>query len=61
MTLISHVDMYNATVPIFNLFYSVKYFLNNVGISDFSPSDLVNPGKVFRQPYRYYSAALLNV
>ncbi|XKL68449.1 hypothetical protein PGB90_003940 [Kerria lacca] len=56
MTLISHVDMYNATVPIFNLFYSVKYFLNNVGISDFSPSDLVNP--VPRRTLTHFSALM---
>lgn len=44
MTLITHADMYNATIPIFNLYHAVKYFLSHVGIQDFSLSDLVNPG-----------------
>lgn len=44
MTLISHADMYNATIPILNLYHAVKYFLNNIGVTDFSLSDLTNPG-----------------
>lgn len=47
MTLITHADMYNATIPIFNLYHAVKYFLSNVGIQDFSLSDLVNPGAFY--------------
>lgn len=50
MTLISHVDMYNATVPMLNQFQSIRYFLSNIGINDFYVSDLVNPSeyRIFR-------------
>lgn len=59
MTLITHADMYNATIPIFNLYHAVKYFLNSIGIQDFSVSDLVNPGISQSYPFKYPSRALV--
>lgn len=60
MTVISHVDMYNQTIPQLNIFHAVQYFAKNIGINDFSYNDIMNPGKYLFLSSEFVFTDLLN-